>query len=156
MAGGDPDTFPDVKDVLACLGRPVHVGPVGTCELAKLVNQLIEVSAIATVSQALLLAEQGSADPPKVREALSGGFADSPILQLHGQRMLSDFAPGGPAKWQLKATRTALAHAAELGLDLPVAKLVDSLFADMVLAGNGELDHSGLIRELRRHNGLMA
>jgi 3-hydroxyisobutyrate dehydrogenase-like beta-hydroxyacid dehydrogenase len=156
MAGGDPDTFADVKDVLSCLGRPVHVGPVGTGELAKLVNQLIVASTIATVSEALLLAERGGADPSKVREALSGGFADSPILQLHGQRMLSNDFTGGPAKWQLKDTRTALAQAAELGLDLPVAKLVDSLFADMVSAGDGELDHSGLIRELRRHNGLMA
>ncbi|MNY62124.1 tartronate semialdehyde reductase [compost metagenome] len=66
----------------------------------------------------------------------------------------NDFAPGGSAKWQLKDTQTALAQAAEVGLDLPVAKLVDGLFAAMVSSGDGELDHSGLIRQLRRHNGL--
>ena len=155
MVGGESDVYADAKDVFACMGRAVHVGPAGSGVLAKLVNQLIVASTIATVSEALLLAERGGADPAKVREALSGGFADSPILQLHGHRMLrNDFVPGGSAKWQLKDTQTALAQAAEVGLDLPVAKLVDGLFAAMVSSGDGELDHSGLIRQLRRHNGL--
>ena len=73
----------------------------------------------------------------------------------HGQRMLNnDFTPGGPAKWQLKDTRTAIAQAQKLGLNLPVGSLVDSLFAAMVEAGDGELDHAGLIRQLRRNNPL--
>ena len=84
-----------------------------------------------------------------------GGFIDSPIWRQHGQRMLNnDFTPGGPAKWQLKDTRTALAQAQKLGLNLPVGTLVDSLFAAMVEAGDGELDHAGLIRQVRRNNPL--
>jgi 3-hydroxyisobutyrate dehydrogenase-like beta-hydroxyacid dehydrogenase len=155
MAGGTPAAFEQGRPVMAALGRPVHVGPAGTGELAKLVNQLIVASTIATVSEGLLLAERGGADPAKVHEALMGGFVDSPIWRQHGLRMLTgDFTPGGPAKWQLKDTRTALAHARALGLDLPVAHLVDGLFGAMVQAGDGELDHAGLIRQLRRHNGL--
>lgn len=155
MVGGDTASFEMVKPVLECLGRPTHVGPAGSGELAKLANQMIVANNIATIAEALLLAERGGADPIKVREALLGGFADSEILRIHGQRMLQqNFTPGGPAKWQLKDTRTALSLAEELQLELPVASLVNQLFEDMVAHGDGELDHSALIQELRRRNGM--
>ncbi|MBD1553921.1 NAD(P)-dependent oxidoreductase [Pseudomonas typographi] len=154
MAGGSAAAFAQAEGYLSALGRPVHVGPVGCGELAKLVNQLIVASTLATVAEGLLLAERGGADPAKVRQALAGGFADSPILRQHGERMINaDFRPGGPAKWQAKDTRTALAEAASLGLALPVAKVVDGLYAAMVEAGDGDLDHAGIIRQLRRANG---
>jgi 2-hydroxy-3-oxopropionate reductase len=77
------------------------------------------------------------------------------VLDQHGRRMIAgDFRPGGPAKHQLKDTGTAVALAGSLGLALPVAELVDRLFADLVAHGDGELDHSALVRELRRRNGL--
>jgi 3-hydroxyisobutyrate dehydrogenase-like beta-hydroxyacid dehydrogenase len=121
MAGGDPDTFDAVCELLGAMGRPVRVNPVGTGQQTKLANQLIVASTIATVAEALLFAERGGADPAKVIEALAGGFADSPILRMHGQRMIDEtFAPGGAAKYQLKDTRTALARARSLGLELPV------------------------------------
>ncbi len=155
MAGGKQEDFDAMKDILAVMGRPVRVGPVGCGQLAKIANQMIVASTIATVSEAFLLAERGGADPAKIREALTGGFADSTILQQHGRRMVeSDFKPGGPAKWQLKDTHTAVALAKSLGLSLPVIGLVDLLFQEMIAHGDGELDHSALIRELRRRNGL--
>ncbi|WP_426112628.1 NAD(P)-dependent oxidoreductase [Pseudomonas sp. DSP3-2-2] len=155
MVGGDAAAFDQGRGALAAMGRPVHVGPTGTGQLSKLVNQLIVASTIATVAEGLLLAQRGGADPAKVHEALLGGFVDSPIWRQHGQRMLdNDFTPGGAAKWQLKDTHTALAQARTLGLTLPVASLVDGLFQAMVDAGDGELDHAGLIRQLRRHNQL--
>jgi 3-hydroxyisobutyrate dehydrogenase-like beta-hydroxyacid dehydrogenase len=155
MVGGDEDVFDRMRPLFEALGRPTRVGPAGTGELAKLANQLIVGGTIAVVAEALLLAERGGADPARVRAALLGGFAGSPILQLHGARMISgDFRPGGPAKHQVKDTGTAVALARGLDLDLPVAGLVDRLFADLVAHGDGELDHSALIRELRRRNGL--
>ncbi|MDN7178291.1 NAD(P)-dependent oxidoreductase [Caballeronia sp. SEWSISQ10-4 2] len=155
MAGGDPDTFESARELLGAMGRPVRVGPVGTGQQTKLANQLIVASTIATVAEALLFAERGGADPAKVIEALAGGFADSPILRMHGQRMIDEtFAPGGAAKYQLKDTRTALARARSLGLELPVGHIVDALFASMVDHGDGDLDHSALIREIRRANAL--
>lgn len=155
MVGGDEHVFSQAESVFKALGRPVLVGNAGCGELAKLVNQMIVASTIATVSEGLLLAQQGGADPWKVREALSGGFADSPILQQHGERILSqNFVPGGAARTQLKDTHTAIAHADSLGLKLPVAQLVDQLFENMVNAGDGDLDHSGLFLELKRMNQL--
>jgi len=155
MVGGSLSDFHSVEPLLRVLGRPTHVGSTGCGELLKLVNQMIVASTIATVSEALLLAEQGGASPAAVGEALAGGFADSVVLQQHGKRMVErSFAPGGPAKYQLKDTRNAIDYANAIGLSLPVATLVNSLFEDMVDHGDGELDHSALIREIRRRNHL--
>lgn len=155
MAGGEAAGFDAARNVFECLGRPVHVGPAGSGELAKLANQMIVANTIATIAEALLLAERGGADPAQVRAALLGGFADSTILRIHGQRMIDrDFSPGGPAKWQLKDTRTAMSLAEDLGLELPVASLVNQLYENLVAHGDGELDHSALIRELKRQNGI--
>jgi 2-hydroxy-3-oxopropionate reductase len=155
MAGGAERDFESARELFSVLGRPVLIGPVGSGQLAKIANQMIVACTVATVSEALLLAERGGADPAKVREALLGGFADSTILRQHAPRIIeNDFKPGGPAKWQLKDTHTAMALANSLGLSLPVASLVDSLFQDLIAHGDGELDHSALIRELRRRNGL--
>lgn len=154
MAGGATEAFADAEDILSAMGRPVHIGPEGTGALAKLVNQLTVASTIGAIAEALLLAEAGGADPARVREALLGGFAYSRILEQHGQRMLdNNFSPGGPAKYQLKDTRAACEVAQELGIDLPILTLTDSLFFDLIQAGGGELDHSALYLELRRRNG---
>lgn len=153
MAGGEADTIDALRPVFAALGRVTHVGPAGAGSLAKLANQLIVASNICAVAEALLLAERGGADPARVREALLGGFADSTVFRQHGLRMIeADFAPGGPAKYQIKDTGTALAFAASLGLTLPVATQVDRIFRGLVDNGGGDLDHSAAIVELRRIN----
>jgi 3-hydroxyisobutyrate dehydrogenase-like beta-hydroxyacid dehydrogenase len=155
MAGGSPEAFGRAEPILAAMGRPTHVGPAGCGQLAKLANQAIVASTLVTVAEAITFVERGGADPAKVREALLGGFADSTILKQHALRMIArDFAPGGPAKYQVKDTGTAVSHAATLGLTLPVLTLVDRLFAEMIAHGDGDLDHSAVIREIHRRNGL--
>lgn len=155
MAGGATAAWAAALPVLQIMGRPTHVGPAGCGQLAKLVNQMMVAANIASVAEALLLAERGGADVAKVREALLGGFADSTILRQHALRMIaSNFAPGGPAKYQVKDTQTALAFARGVGLSLPMLATADRVFADMIDHGDGDLDHSGVIRELRRKNGL--
>jgi 3-hydroxyisobutyrate dehydrogenase-like beta-hydroxyacid dehydrogenase len=155
MAGGDAAVVEALAPLFAPLGRPTHVGPVGSGQLAKLANQLIVASSICAVAEALLLAERGGADPARVREALLGGFADSAVLRQHGLRMVErDFKPGGPAKHQIKDTGTALDLARAQELRLPVAEEVDRLFRSLVEHGGGDLDHSAVIVELRRLNAL--
>jgi 3-hydroxyisobutyrate dehydrogenase-like beta-hydroxyacid dehydrogenase len=154
MVGGDEIVFERARAVFESMGRPVLVGPSGSGQLAKLVNQMMVASSIATVAEALLFAERGGADPAKVREALLGGFADSTVLRQHGQRMIEgNFVPGGPAKYQVKDTSTALALSRSIGLDLPILGLVDRLFGDMVAHGDGDLDHSAILLALRRRQG---
>lgn len=94
MAGGHAADFERAADVFKAFGRATHVGPHGAGQLAKLANQMIVGITIGAVAESLLLCEKGGADMAKVREAISGGFADSRILQVHGQRMVErDFAP---------------------------------------------------------------
>ncbi|WP_245482017.1 NAD(P)-dependent oxidoreductase [Agrobacterium sp. RS6] len=153
MAGGEQRDVDALRPLLNCLGRVTHVGPVGCGSLAKLANQLIVASTICAVAEALTLVEAGGADPAQVRQALLGGFAESTVFRQHGKRMVEgDFRPGGPAKYQLKDTSTALAFAKSRGLKLPVGEEVDRLFRSMVEHGAGELDHSGVILEVKRMN----
>lgn len=155
MAGGKASDFERATPVFACLGRATHVGPHGAGQLAKLANQMIVGITIGAVAEALLLAAKGGADMAKVREAISGGFADSRILQLHGQRMLErDFAPRGRMSVQLKDLRNALASAQETGFDAPITRLFEQLYADSVAHGLGDLDHSGLFVELASRNAM--
>lgn len=153
MAGGDAAVVDQLSPIFTPLGRVTHVGPSGCGALTKLANQLIVASTICAVAEALTLAQAGGADPARVREALLGGFADSTVFRQHGLRMVEeDFKPGGPAKYQVKDTSTALRFARSHGLKLPVGEEVDRLFQAMVDHGDGDLDHSGVILELRRMN----
>lgn len=155
MVGGEASDVEDARPLFEALGRPIHIGPTGTGQLTKLANQLTVASTIVAVAEALLLAEQGGANLERVREALLGGFANSRIMELHGRRMIAgDFAPGGTAIHQIKDTEAAIDLAADLDLRLPMLELTDSLFRDLVEHGDGELDHSAVILELRRRNGL--
>jgi 2-hydroxy-3-oxopropionate reductase len=155
MAGGDADDVARALPVLQVLGRVTHVGPHGAGQLAKLANQMIVGITIGAVAEALLLATKGGADMAKVREALMGGFADSRILQLHGQRMVErDFAKRAAMTVQLKDLRNAVGTAAELGFEAPIASLFEHLYAQAVESGLADLDHSALFVELARRNGL--
>jgi 2-hydroxy-3-oxopropionate reductase len=155
MAGGRAEDFARAQPVFAHLGRATHVGPHGCGQLAKLANQMIVGISIGAVAEALLFAAKGGADMAKVREAIMGGFADSRILQLHGQRMVDrDFAPKARMAVQLKDMRNALATAAEIGFDAPVTALFESLYAQGVDHGLEDLDHSGLFVELASRNAM--
>ena len=117
MAGGPAGAFERAAPVLQAMGRPVHVGPSGAGQLAKLANQAIVAVTIGAVAEAMFLIEQGGGDPAAVRQALQGGFADSVILQQHGARMTTrDFVPGGLVKFQIKDLENVLAEADGLGL----------------------------------------
>ncbi|MFK7870021.1 MAG: NAD(P)-dependent oxidoreductase [Roseobacter sp.] len=156
MVGGKPETFDAAKPVFNAMGRPVHVGPSGTGQLSKLANQTIVAVTISAVAEAMLLIEQGGADPVAMRDALKGGFADSTILQQHGARMTNgDFEPGGLTKFQVKDLNNTLEEAANLGLNLPATEAVRDRFQHFIDAMEGaEKDHSGLYLELKARNGL--
>ncbi len=155
MVGGRDEDFAAAQLLFQPLGRSTHVGSHGAGQLAKLANQMIVGITIGAVAEALLLCAKGGANPAKVREAISGGFADSRILQLHGQRMVErDFAARGKMTVQLKDMRNAMATAEEVGFDAPITQLFEQLYADGVEHGLGELDHSGLFVELASRNAM--
>ncbi len=155
MVGGKPAEFERVRPLFELLGRPVHVGAHGAGQLAKLANQMIVGITIGAVAEALLLCEKGGADMAKVKQAITGGFADSRILQVHGQRMIErDFTKRGAVAVQLKDMRNALTTASEIGFEAPITALFERLYAESVEHGLADLDHSALFVELASRNGM--
>ncbi|WP_268793418.1 NAD(P)-dependent oxidoreductase [Noviherbaspirillum sp. Root189] len=152
MAGGSEDDFARARPILEVLGRPTRVGPAGCGQIAKLCNQLIVGGTLSIVAEALMLAEAGGADPAAVRTAIRGGFAESRILDVHGQRMLErNFLPGGQVKSQTKDLENALIAAASGGVRLPVAELVTALYRSILeLVPNA--DQSATLLALERIN----
>ena len=151
MAGGEAETITRLAPIFAAMGNVRRVGPVGAGQLCKLANQLIVAVTIGAVAEALVLAEKGGADPAAVREALRGGFAESRILNEHGQRMLArDFAPGGTVDNQIKDLDAIESFATAVGLTLPLMSRAHELFASLRSHFGGDLDHSALFLEISR------
>ncbi|MBI1771257.1 MAG: NAD(P)-dependent oxidoreductase [Burkholderiales bacterium] len=152
MAGADEEVYPEVVQLLSAMGKPQRVGDPGTGQLAKLCNQLIVGATINIVAEALLLAQAGGADPAAVRQALRGGFAESRILEVHGQRMLDrTFMPGGQVKSQAKDMENILIAAQHAGVDLPITKLVTDVYRSL-LSDYPHADHSAALLALERKN----
>ncbi|MFN6399061.1 MAG: NAD(P)-dependent oxidoreductase [Planctomycetota bacterium] len=149
MAGGSSENFQRALPVLQTVGKRVtHVGPSGAGQVTKLANQLIVAQTIDAVAQAIRLAELAGVDPAIVREALFGGFAESRILQLHGDRMIRrDFQPGGRSELQLKDVRLICELASAVGLESKTLDHCHSQWEKFVgELGHGDLDHSGLFK----------
>lgn len=149
MAGGSEADFQRALPVFQAVGKNItHLGPSGSGQVTKLANQLIVAQTIDAVAQALRLAELSGVDPALVRQALLGGFAESRILNLHGDRMVRrDFAPGGRATLQLKDVRLMCELADSVGLDSPTLRNSREQWEKFVHEkGYGDLDHSGLFR----------
>jgi 2-hydroxy-3-oxopropionate reductase len=154
MAGGSETDFERAQPIFAAMGRATRVGPAGSGQLAKLCNQIIVSVTMAAVAEALLLASAGGADPGAVRQALSGGFADSKILQIHGGHMLErSFIPGGPTWTLRKDARTILAAAREFGVTLPMAECAAGLFEQLCAHGGEKYDSAAVLLELERLSG---
>ena len=155
MVGGPEDALERATPIFDVLGQTTtHVGAIGTGQIAKAANQVIVGLNIGAVAEALTLAKKAGADPARVRAALKGGFADSRILEVHGQRMIEDsFEPGGKCVTQLKDMDQALELAAELGFELPATALNRNLYHKSVEAGMGDLDHAALIKAIDPEGG---
>jgi len=152
MVGGSAAAFARAKPIFEKMGKNiVHVGEAGAGQVTKAANQVVVAVTIAAVSEALLLAAKAGVDPAKVREALLGGFAQSRILDLHGNRMLQrNFQPGFKMKLHRKDMSIVLNTARELGLALPTSAAVAELMNAVIANGGAELDHSALVTMLEK------
>jgi len=150
MVGGPREVFEQVKPYLEIMGKNiVHVGDNGAGQTCKVANQIVVALTIEAVGEALLFAAKAGADPAKVREALLGGFAQSRILELHGERMIErNFTPGFRLRLHQKDLNLALQGARKLGLSLPNTALVQELFNAVAARGGGDLDHSAMVLAL--------
>ena len=153
MVGGEKNIFDDTIDILKKMGNPTLVGPIGSGQVSKLANQIIVGLTIGAVAEAVTLCEKAGADPNKMIKALSGGWADSKVLQTHGKRMINkDFTPKGRTSVHLKDMNNILECANNYNTHLPISNLVKEMYKSLVDKGHGETDHSSLYREIERIN----
>jgi 2-hydroxy-3-oxopropionate reductase len=150
MVGGEEAAFARAKPLFELMGKNITlVGPNGAGQTTKVANQIIVALTIEAVGEAMVFASKAGADPAKVRQALTGGLATSRILELHGERMIKrTFNPGFRIVLHQKDLNLALQSAKELGVALPNTASTQQLFAASVAMGNGQLDHSGLVKAL--------
>ncbi len=149
MAGGEQNAFLKIKPILETMGKSTLLGPNGSGQVAKLCNQIIVNITIGAVAEAILLCEKNGTDPNKFITAVSGGFADSKILKIHGQRMIDkNFIAGGKNITLLKDMTNILDSASEKKLNLPISKLIRNMFKNLCDAGLENDDHSSLYKEI--------
>ena len=148
MVGGPDAAFARAKPLFELMGKNItHIGPEpGTGQICKVANQIIVALNIQAVSEALVFASKAGADPARVRQALTGGFASSRVLELHAERMINGtFNPGFKIKLHQKDLNLALSSAKALSLSLPSTAIAQQMFNACIAHGGAELDHSALI-----------
>ena len=150
MVGGPEAAFARVEPIFKLMGKNITlVGGNGDGQTTKVANQIIVALTIEAVGEALLFASKAGADPARVRQALMGGFANSRILEVHGERMVKrNFEPGFRIELHQKDLNLALAGARSLGISLPNTATCQELFNAAAAAGGAAWDHSGMVRVL--------
>lgn len=151
MIGGDEATVHEIKPVLAAYGKAItHIGPVGSGQLTKMVNQICLAGLTQALSEALAFVEHAGLDGGIVLQAISQGAAQSWMMDHRAGTMLEDrFDFGFAVDWMRKDLGICLETAHGLGASLPVTAVVDQFFADLQRGGGGRLDITSLIRRLR-------
>lgn len=148
MVGGDQATFDRARPILECMGNPeriVRIGDSGAGQVCKICNQVAIGGALAGVSEAFALARKAGVDQARVRQALLGGFAQSRVLDVHGERMLNgNYVPGFRARLYQKDLRLAGEAAASHSVAMPATALVTQLVNALVAAGGADLDYSAI------------
>jgi 2-hydroxy-3-oxopropionate reductase len=152
MAGGSEGAVKRAEPIFGELGKvTTHIGGPGAGQVAKAANQVVVALTIQAVAEALTLASKAGVDPACVREALLGGFAQSKILEAHGEKMLEDrFEPGFRIELHRKDVGIALETARDIGVALPATAQVAELFNALIAQGSGSLDHSALVTLYRQ------
>lgn len=148
MIGGKASAVERAMPLFQTLGKNiVHVGDAGAGQVTKAANQMVVGTTIAIVAEALVLAKKAGVDPAKVRQALLGGFAQSKILEAHGQKMLErNFNPGFRIRLHEKDMKIALATGSEYGVPLMVSGVVAQMMTAMKGMALADLDHSALVK----------
>jgi 2-hydroxy-3-oxopropionate reductase len=156
MVGGNETAFQRALPIFEKMGKNItHIGKPGAGQITKTCNQIIVGMTIQAVAEALTLAKKSGVDVAKVRSALLGGFAQSKILDIHGQRIIDrNFKPGFKIKLHRKDMNIALQTGKDLSVPLPGSAIVACQMDAMLAKGNGELDHSALAWFLESISGL--
>lgn len=154
MVGGDAAALEAVREILSAMGKPeriVHVGDSGAGQICKVCNQIVLGGTMSVVAEAIALSRKAGVDPMKVRAALMGGFAQSRVLEVHGERMITgNWKPGFKAKLFKKDFGIAMNTLNEYGVPATASAVVNQTINAQIAAGEGEEDYSGLAKVIFR------
>lgn len=158
MVGGEAAALESVRDILGAMGKPeriVHVGESGAGQICKVCNQIVLGGTMSVVAEAIALSRKAGVDPMKVRAALMGGFAQSRVLEVHGERMITgNWKPGFKTKLFKKDFGIAMHTLAEQGVPAVTSAVVQQLILAQMAAGAGEDDYSAIARSVFEAAGL--
>ncbi len=141
MVGGADDDVARVLPVLAAMGTPVHLGPLGSGQVAKACNQVVVAATVTALAEAALVAERSGLDVARLLELLGGGYAGSRVLEVKKQRLATrEHPPGGRARYMVKDLRAAADAAAATGTATVLTDVLLDAFTSLTDAGLGDLD----------------
>ena len=148
MVGGDEDLFNEVLPIFEVMGKTiVHCGPNGAGQTVKACNQIQVALNLIAMGEALVLGTKAGVDPAIVVEVLSGGLAQSRVMDVRGPRIIKRiFEPGFRSKLHYKDLNIIRETARAYGASLPASALAHELFGAMQAQGWGDLDHSAVMR----------
>ncbi len=155
MVGGDRQDFDNAKPLFEGMGKTItYCGPIGSGQVVKACNQIVVALVIEAISEALVLGSKAGVDPEVILQVLSGGLAQTRVMDMRGPTMIGhDFTPGFKARLHRKDLNIVLQAARESGVTLPVTALVDQMFTNLIAGGKGELDHSALLTVIEELSG---
>jgi 2-hydroxy-3-oxopropionate reductase len=158
MVGGDEATLAEVRPICEALGKTITLcGQNGAGQIVKACNQIQVALNFVGMAEALVLGAKAGVDPAIIIQVLSGGYAQTRVMDVRGPRVIrGDFQPGFKSRFHYKDLNIIMRTANDYGVPLPVTGLVHELFAAMVAAGRGDLDHSGIITVLEDLAGVQA
>ena len=141
MVGGDRRDVNDAWPVLAACGNPVHLGPLGSGQVAKACNQMIVAATVLALGEAAVLADRSGLELDKLFRLLAGGYADSRILQTRGDRIVKeDYSPSGAARYLVKDLRFAATVAQVTGTHAVLLPVLQAAFQELTERGYGDDD----------------
>ena len=151
MVGGEPEVFGRIEPLLDCYAKKaLLMGPAGSGQLTKMVNQICIAGLVQGLSEGLAFAERAGLDAPKAVEVISQGAAQSWQMDNRARTMLEGrFDFGFAVDWMRKDLAIALEEARRVGASLPVTELVDRFYAEVQQTGGGRFDTSSLITRLK-------
>jgi 2-hydroxy-3-oxopropionate reductase len=155
MVGADAADFDVARPILAAVGKTiVNVGPPGAGQTVKAANQLIVAGTIQLVAEAIVFLEAHGVDMPSALQVLGGGLAGSTVLERKGRGMLErNFNPGFRIALHDKDLGIVTAAAREVGVVTPLGALVAQLVSALNLRGDGNLDHTALLKLVSELSG---
>ncbi|MHB0859507.1 MAG: 2-hydroxy-3-oxopropionate reductase [Anaerolineae bacterium] len=147
MVGGEAADYEQAVPIFALMGNPTLCGASGAGQTVKACNQIQVAMNFIGMAEALVLGAKAGVDPEIILKVLSGGYAQTRVMDVRGPRILKgDYAPGFKSRFHYKDLNIIRETAKAYGASLPASALAHELFTAMIANGWGELDHSAVVK----------